>query len=121
MKPNMKHIASLVSAVAVMMLGTGCATEKSQAELQAKAKIPQAQAQQIALGKAPGGTVKTCELEKEKGRLVWSFDIATPGTKNITEVLVDAMTGEVVSTETETPAQEEKEKAKEKPGKSKSS
>jgi len=47
--------------------------------------------------------VQSSELEEEKGKLVWSFDIATPGTKDITEVLVDALTGQVVSTEKETP------------------
>ena len=41
-----------------------------------------------------------------------------PGSKNITEVQVSALTGEVVSVEIETPAQQEKEKKdKEKEGK----
>jgi uncharacterized membrane protein YkoI len=78
--------------------------------LQAQAKISKEQAQQIALTKAPGGTVKEGELEKEKGKLIWSFDIATPGSKDITEVGVDAITGEVVSVEKETPEQQKKEK-----------
>ena len=52
-----------------------------------------------ALAKAPGGTVKEGELEKEKGKLIWSFDIATPDTRDITEVNVDAITGQVVSVE----------------------
>ncbi len=77
----------------------GCAT--SQAKLESQAKISKADAQQIALAKVPGGTVKESELEKEKGKLVWSFDFTTPGTKEITEVLVDAMTGEVVGIEKE--------------------
>ena len=42
-------------------------------------------------------------------RLVWSFDLATPGTPNITAIQVDAQTGDIVSTEIETPAQEKKE------------
>lgn len=41
---------------------------------------------------------------------MWSFDIATPGTSDITEVQVDAVTGEVVSVEKETPAQQQAEK-----------
>jgi uncharacterized membrane protein YkoI len=48
-------------------------------------------------------------LEKEHGRLVWSFDIAQPSTQDITEVQVDAKTGQVVSIEKETPAKEAKE------------
>lgn len=118
---TMKRIPFLLAALAVLVFASGCATEKSQAELRARAKISQAQAQQTALTKAPGGTVKSSELEEEKGRLVWSFDIAKPGTKDLTEVLVDAVTGDVVSIENESPAQqeqEEKEKVKEKTDKS---
>ena len=40
-------------------------------------------------------------MEKEHGKLIWSFDIATPDTKDITEVNVDAITGDVVSVEKE--------------------
>jgi uncharacterized membrane protein YkoI len=112
MKIKIKSILGGLLAAALVTAGvTGCETEKQeQAELQAKAKITKEQAQQTALAKAPGGTVKEAELEKEKGRLIWSFDIATPGSKDITEVAVDATTGEVVSVETETPEQQKQEK-----------
>ena len=59
------------------------------------------QAQQTALAKAPGGTVKEGELEKENGKLIWSFAITTPDSKDITEVNVDAITGDVVSVDKE--------------------
>lgn len=81
--------------------------------LMAKAKITRAQAEQTALKQAPNGKVKEGELEKEGGRLIWSFDIATSGTKNITEVQVDARTGKVVSKTIETPAKEAHESATE--------
>ena len=58
----------------------------------------------------PKGKVKEGELEEENGKLVWSFDIASPGTKAITEVHVDAVTGEVVSIEKEIPADQKKDK-----------
>jgi hypothetical protein len=41
--------------------------------------------------------------------LIWSFDIATPDSKDITEVNVDAVTGKVVSTEKEKAEDEAKE------------
>ena len=66
---------------------------------------------EIALTKAPNGTVKEAELEKEDGKLIWSFDIATPDSKDITEVLVDAKTGAIVSVDKETPEEQAKEKA----------
>src|SRR5438874_745440 len=100
----------------------GCMTEKKQskASLEAEARISKSDAERIALGKVPGGTIKEGELEKEKGKLIWSFDVSTPGTKDITEVQVDAINGGIVSTTTETVADQEKEKreeAREKKGK----
>ena len=94
----------LLAALAVV-LAVGCAPTQT-------AKLSQAAAEKVALMRAPGGTVKESELEKEHGRLVWSFDIATPGTTDITEVQVDAVTGEVVSVEKETPAQQQAETKK---------
>jgi uncharacterized membrane protein YkoI len=107
-----KFIITGALAVAIAALGVaGCASEKQeQAQMQAQAKISKEQAQQTALAKVPGGAIKESELENEHGKLIWSFDVATPGTKNITEVNVDAITGAVVSVETETPAQQAKEK-----------
>src|SRR5579862_9016733 len=95
-------LGGMLAAALVVVGVTGCETEKQeQAELQSQAKISKEQAQQTALAKAPGGTVKEGELEKEKGKLIWSFDIATPNSKEITEVNVDAITGDVVSVEQE--------------------
>jgi uncharacterized membrane protein YkoI len=109
---KVKHI--ICSAI-VIGLVAGCASEKgegkaNQAQLQAEAKISRADAEKIALTQAPNGTIKEGEVEKEKGKLIWSFDIATPGAKDITEVGVDAMTGKVVSVEKEAPEKEAKEK-----------
>ncbi len=90
------------------------AEKKSKAKkLEAKAKITKPDAEKIALTKAPGGTIKEGELEKENGKLIWSFDITMPDTNDITEVQVDAKTGAIVAVEKETPADQEKE-AKEK-------
>jgi len=104
-------LGGLLTAALVTALVTGCENEKQeQARLQAEAKITKEQAQATALAKAPGGTVKEAELEQEKGKLIWSFDITTPDTKDITEVNVDALTGDVVSVEHETPKQQKEEK-----------
>ena len=108
---NKLIITGLLAAAIVVIGAAGCASEKSeQAELQAQAKISKEQAQQTALAKAPGGTVKEAELEKEKGKLIWSFDITTPDSKDITEVNVDAITGDVVGVEKESPKRQKNEK-----------
>lgn len=110
MKKLFLSVPSSLLLAAILGLSGGCATEKSSAELQSRARISREQALQIALTKAPGGTLKSGELEEEKGKLIWSFDISVPTSKDITEVSVDAITGDVISVEQETPAQEEKEK-----------
>ena len=81
-------------------LVAGCKTENESA-LQAQAKISKADAQATALAKVPNGSVKEGELEREHGRLIWSFEMNTPDTKDITEVNVDAISGEVVNIEHE--------------------
>jgi hypothetical protein len=112
-------VLSLVPVLAAGLL-TGCLCEKhhdheaKQAKLMADAKVSRADAEKTALAKAPNGTVKEGELEKEKGKLIWSFDIATPDSKDITEVNVDAITGDVVSVEKEAPENEAKEAGVEK-------
>ena len=74
-------------------------------------KLTMAAAQKIAL-KREAGTVKSGEREKEKGKLIYSFDIQMPD--GIHEVNVDAYSGEILEDHIESPAQEAKEKAQEK-------
>ena len=102
-------------AIRIATLGLACAVsnvfaaEAPNAALMSEAKITEAQAKSTALAKVPNGTVKSSELEREKGKLVWSFDISQPSAKGVTEIQVDAITGKIVSLKTETPAQEAKE------------
>lgn len=82
--------------------------------------VSRAAAERTALASVPAGTIKSAELERERNALVWSFDIAKPRTRTITEVLVDAKTGKILHIEHETPAQQRAEaaadaKAKRKP------
>jgi len=74
-------------------------------------KVSKETAMATALAKVPGGTIKDGELEKEKGKWIWSFDISIPGSADIKEVAVDAMTGAVLDVATETPADQAKEAA----------
>lgn len=113
--PRLIAIAAAFVATAVL------AQEPSQAELKAQATVSESAARATALAKVHKGKVRESELENENGKLVWSFDIARPKTRDITEVQVDAKTGKVVSTTTESPskeareAKEEKREAAEKP------
>lgn len=83
--------------------------EKVNPKLAKQAKITMAQARETAQNAVVNGKIEEAELEKEHGKLVYSFDIRNEkGT--ITEVQVDAKTGAIVSTEEENKADEEKEK-----------
>lgn len=108
---NRKFNVALCSILAAGFLA-GCAKE-SESQLQAKAKITKADAQVTALAKVPNGTYKECELEREHGKLIWSFAFTTPGTKDITEVNVDAVTGAIVNVEHEKAEKEAKEEKEE--------
>ena len=101
---KIKNIMCSMLATALLASLTACVSESAkQANLEAQAKITKADAEKTALTRVPNGTVKEAEIEKEKGKLIWSFDLATPGTKDITEVTVDAITGEIASVEIEKP------------------
>jgi uncharacterized membrane protein YkoI len=91
--------------------------QESQAELKKQAKITMEEAQKTALAEQPG-VIKGKELEKENGKLVYSFDIQTKS--GLHEVQIDAVTGGIVEDTVETPADEAKERQQEKTQRSKS-
>jgi hypothetical protein len=102
------HLVLGIALTTVFVTTSGFAAP-SEAELMTQAKISKAQAEKIALAKVPRGKIQSVELENEHRALVWSFDIAKPGSKNITEVLVNAKTGNIISISTETLADQAKE------------
>ena len=87
--------------------------EESQAALQKEAKITEAAARATALTQVPNGTVKSSELEREHGKLIYSYDITVPGKTGIEEVNINAIDGTVVAKSHETPKSEKAEAAKE--------
>ena len=68
-------------------------------------------AKQIAM-KQVKGKIKSSELEKEKGKMIYSFDIRNPK-GGITEVNINAITGKVIAVEVENAKDEAKEKKEE--------
>jgi len=88
--------------------------KETQATLQKEAKISEETARATALKQVPNGTVKSAELEREKGKLIYSFDITVPGKSGVEEVNVNAIDGTVVGKEHESAKTEKKEAAAEK-------
>jgi uncharacterized membrane protein YkoI len=86
---------------------------ESQATLQKEAKVSEATARATALNEVPNGTVKSSELERENGKLIYSYDISVPGKTGIDEVNVNAIDGTIVAKQHETPKTEKKEAVQE--------
>jgi hypothetical protein len=115
--PLSKSAVSLSAVALVIALGVSHSFAAEQDALASEAKISQEQATRTALAKVPGGVIKSAELEREHGKLVWSFDLAQAGKRGVTEVMVDALTGKIVSLKKETDAEEAREAAAEAKGK----
>ena len=71
-------------------------------------KVAPADAIKTAQAQFPNATIKSGELEKEGGKLIYTFDIQRPGVKGIEEVNIDANTGAVIKTEHEDAAPHKK-------------
>jgi uncharacterized membrane protein YkoI len=93
-------LAMPVAALAQLPAPTATAAAKpkheTQAELQKQATVTLASATATALKTVPGATVKSHELEREKGKLIYSFEMKTAGKSGIDEVNIDALTGVTV-------------------------
>jgi uncharacterized membrane protein YkoI len=74
--------------------------------LVAKAKVTETAARKTAMAKVPKGTATAVELEREKGKLQYSYDFIVPGETDITEVNVDAITGKVLGVQKEKPGKD---------------
>lgn len=110
------------SALAAIALATMPAVTRAQAmykrdipdSLAKQAKITEEAAAKTAQKRVPKGTIQGVELEREKGKLIYSYDVKVPGKSGMEEVNVSAMTGKVVAREHESAAREKKEAAEEK-------
>ncbi len=82
---------------------------ETQAELQKEAKMTMADARAMALREVPGAKVQAGEIEREGGKLIYSFDMKVAHKSGIDEVNIDAMTGKLVSKQHESPKAEKAE------------
>jgi uncharacterized membrane protein YkoI len=82
----------------------------SRAALRKQVKLAERDARRTALSQVPGGKVQSHELERENGKLIYSYDIKVAGKSGVEEVNIDAVTGAVVAHEHEDAKAEAKEK-----------
>lgn len=109
-----KTTISLAAFAATITASAALLAAPASNDLMKEAKISRAEAAKTALAQVPHGVIRSEELEREHGKLIWSFDVAKNDTKNITEVQVDAKTGKIVSIQVETPRDQAKEAAADK-------
>jgi uncharacterized membrane protein YkoI len=106
-----------LTAAAILMISAGAAFAQGSYKkeipeaLAKKAKVTEDAAAKAAMKRVPKGEIQTVELEEEKGKLIYSYDIKVPGKSGIDEVAVSAISGKVIAFAHETPADEKKEAA----------
>jgi uncharacterized membrane protein YkoI len=107
------RIATLLMAGALVSATGFAQNPKSDipADLSKEAKVTLESARKTALAAVRGGKIQSEELEREKGKLVYSFDIKVGKKSGVEEVAVDALTGKIVEKKHET-AKAEKAEAK---------
>jgi len=103
-----KHMNRMLPMILGGLLATA-ALAADDPKLVAEAKIKETEARATALAQIKNGTVRSEELEREHGHLIYSYDIQVAGKPGIDEVNVDALTGKVVAKTHEGPRAERKE------------
>lgn len=95
---HMKKVIAMILMALFAIVGVSAQTKV----------IGMKRAKQIALARVKG-KIQSSELEKEKGTMVYSFDIRNKE-GGITEVLINAHTGKIIEVKNETTADEAREK-----------
>jgi len=97
-------VLGLGAASGLAAQGTAITVKEEKRGLLKLAKVAPADAITSAQARFPNATMKSGEIEREKGKLIYSFELQQPGVTGIEEVNIDANTGAVIGTEHEHPA-----------------
>jgi hypothetical protein len=85
-----------VAAGAPVLAAQSVKVAESKPGLLKQAKITSDSAITVAKATLPKATIGSAEIERENGKLIYSFDMKTAGKSGIDEVNVDARTGKLV-------------------------
>ena len=104
----------LVSTAIILVAASGAAAQTPYKRdipdsLARQAKVSETVAAATAQRRVPKGKIEGVELERENGKLMFSYDIKTSGKSGIDEVNVDAITGKIIGFAHESAATEKKE------------
>src|SRR6516164_5319038 len=99
---NPKHSCCVSYLVVALAIAAPIfATEQGQARH--AGNIKKSQAEQIALNKIRGGTIRSAELQVANGTHFWAVFVAKPDRINAKEVHIDATSGKILAVQTEKP------------------
>jgi hypothetical protein len=113
MTSNPKHpcrFFCLAVALAIVSAAPTFASEQSHAKH--PGNIKKRQAEQIALSKVRGGTIRSAELQVANGSHFWAVFVAKPDKKNAKEVHIDPTSGKILAVQTEKPEDQAEERPK---------
>ncbi|NOT46444.1 MAG: hypothetical protein HOP17_01655 [Acidobacteria bacterium] len=99
MKTKLFIIALAATFSSMMITVVSADKNGKEAKMVREAKITMAQARKVALGRV-NGTVERAKLEREKGKLLFEFEIHN-STNAEAEIHVDAITGEIFAVKEE--------------------
>ena len=104
MTSNPKHSRRFPClAVALAIVSAAPIFESEQSHAKHVGNIKKRQAEQIALSKIRGGTIRSAELQVANGSHFWAVFVAKPDRINAKEVHIDATSGKILAVQTERP------------------
>ena len=109
---RIRHVVPAAAALCGLLALTATAQSarpakaETQAALLKEATMTMANARAMALRTVQHAKIQAGEIEREGGKLIYSFDMKVAGKSGIDEVNIDAMTSKLVSVNHETPKDE---------------
>lgn len=109
----MKRHLVMIPALIALSLGSGLSAAQADVTIKEaspgllkKATYPGEKAVAMVRATLPKGIIDEAEVEEEHGKLIYSFDVRTPGKPGIDEVNISALDGTMIGRDHEGPKQE---------------
>ena len=110
---NLKPFSRFICvAVALVITSAAPIFAADQSHAKHTGNITKRQAEQIALNKIRGGTLRSAKLQVANGSRFWAVYVLKHDAKNAEEVRVDATTGKILGVQTEKPEDQAEEPPK---------
>src|ERR1700741_2452477 len=109
---NPKHSRRFCLAVALVIVSAAPIFASEQSYAKHSGNIEKREAEQIALSKIRGGTIRSAELQVANDSHFWAVFVTKPDKQNAKEVHIDATSGKILAVQTEKPEDQAEEPPK---------